>query len=215
MNVRIAVLAGMVAGAGWVMTLARPAAADETGTPAIKVAVCDPITVLNKIQEGKDVMAKWKQDGETLQNQATVKKGQLQTESDEIKLLLPTSDEYQKKIEKFTEDQADTQAWFQAAQVDMARKQREEEKKLFSEILKTVGDVAKEQGINLVINAAHADFPELDKLDANAFVQTILLHTSLYSDVSLDITDKVIIAMDKTYSASPAPTPAPIPAPSH
>jgi short-subunit dehydrogenase involved in D-alanine esterification of teichoic acids len=97
----------------------------------------------------------------------------------------------------------------------MARKQREEEKKLFSEILKTVGDVAKEQGINLVINAAHADFPELDKLDANAFVQTILLHTSLYSDVSLDITDKVIIAMDKTYSASPAPTPAPIPAPSH
>jgi len=35
MNVRIAVLAGMVAGAGWVMTLARPAAADETGTPAI------------------------------------------------------------------------------------------------------------------------------------------------------------------------------------
>jgi Skp family chaperone for outer membrane proteins len=139
----------------------------------------------------------------------------LQTESDEIKLLLPTSDEYQKKIEKFTEDQADTQAWFQAAQVNMARKQREEEKKLFSEILKTVGDVAKEQGINLVINAAHADFPELDKLDANAFVQTILLHTSLYSDVSLDITDKVIIAMDKTYSASPAPTPAPIPAPSH
>ena len=213
MNARIAVLAGMVAGAVWLTTLARPAAADESGAPGVKVGVCDPITVLNKIQEGKDVMAKWKQDGETLTNEANVKKGQLQTEQDEIKLLLPTSDEYEKKIEEFTQHQADTQAWYQAKQVNMARKQREEEKKLFSEILKSVGDVAKEQGITLVINGAHADFPELDKLDANAFVQTILLHTSLYSDVSLDITDKVIIAMDKTYSASPAPTPAP--APSH
>ena len=88
MNVRIAVLAGVVVGAAWMLMLARPAAADENA-PAIKIAVCDPISVLNKIQEGKDVMAKWKQDGETLQNQANVKKGQLQTESDEIKLLLP------------------------------------------------------------------------------------------------------------------------------
>ena len=210
MNVRIAVLAGMVAGAAWLLTSATPAAADETNGPAIKVAICDPLAVLNKIQEGKDVMAKWKQDQETLNNQANVKKSQLDTERDEIKLLLPTSEEYQKKIEKFTEDQANTQAWFQATQVNMARTQREEEKKLFTEILKTISDVAKEQGIALVINGAHADFPELDKLDANAFIQTILLHTSLYSDVSLDITDKVIIAMDKAYSATPA-----APAPSH
>ena len=212
MNVRIAVMAGMVACAAWLLTLARPAAADEAGAPPIKVAVCDPITVLTKIQEGKDVMAKWKQDLETLQNQANVKQAQLQTEGDEIKLLLPTSDEYQAKIEKFTQDQANTQAWVQAAKFNMARKQREEQKKLFAEVLKSVADVAKEQGITLVINSAHAEFPEIDKQpDPNAFFQTILMHSSLYSDVSLDITDKVIIAMDKTYSATPAPAPAPSP----
>lgn len=212
MNVRNVLLA-MVVGAAGMMMSARPAAADDAGATPIKLAVCDPISVLNKIQEGKDVMAKWKQDGETLQNQAKVKKDQLDTEGEEIKLLLPTSDEYQNRIEKFTEDQADTQAWFQAAQVNMARKQREEEKVLFNKILDTISEVAKDQGLTLVINGAHADFPELDKLDANAFVQTILLHTSLYNDPGLDITDKVIIAMDKKYSATPAPEPAP--APSH
>jgi len=178
------------------------ATADDAIPATAKIAVCNPIKVLNQIQEGKDAMAKWKQDGETLTNQATVKKGQLQTEQDEIKLLLPTSDEFEKKVEKFTEDQADTQAWFQSAQMNMARKQRQEEKALFDKILKTVGDLAQAQAITVVVNGAYADFPDVEHMDANAFVQTILLHTSLYVDPKLDITQQVIIAMDKAYSTS-------------
>ncbi len=211
MNVRSAVLAGMVAGAVSLLVLARPAGADDVAAQApLKVAVCNPISVLNKIQEGKDVMAKWKQDEETLNNEAQAKKDQLTTEASEIKLLLPTSDEYQKKIEQLTDDQANTQAWFQAKQVNMLRTQREEQKKLFAEILKAVSDVAKDQGLTLVLNSAHAEFPELDKMDANAFVQTILEHGTLYQadNPSLDITDKVIIEMDKAYSAPAAPAPS-------
>lgn len=204
MNLRIMAIAGVTLAAISVLSWTRPAAADDTTAPA-KIGICDPIKVLNQIQEGKDAMAKWKQDGDTLTNQAAVKKGQLQTESDEIKLLLPTSDEFQKKVDKFTEDQADTQAWFQAAQVNMARKQRQEEKQLFDKILKTIADVAQGQGISVVLNGAHAEFPEIDKMDANAFVQTILLHTTLFTDIKdtkLDITEQVIIAMDKAYSTS-------------
>ena len=106
------------------------------------------------------------------------------------------------KVETFIQHQADAQAWLQAAQMNMARKQRTEEKTMFDKILKTIGDLAQAQGISLVVNGAHADFPELDKMDANAFVQTILLHTALYSDTKLDITQQVIIAMDKAYSTS-------------
>jgi Skp family chaperone for outer membrane proteins len=216
MKVREALLA-VVAGAAGIMMCAGVGLADDAAAPPLKLGVCDPVTVLNKIQEGKDVMAKWKADGETLQNEANVKKGQLQTEADEIKLLLPTSKEYEDKVEKFTEDQADSQAWLQAQQVNMMRKQREEEKALFDKILDAVSDVAKDQGLTIVINGGHADFPELDKLDANAFLQTILLHTSLYSDPALDITDKVVIEMDKKYSTGGTgdATPAPAPEPSH
>lgn len=202
MNSRITAWAGVVLGAMSLTMWAGRATADDAIPATAKIAVCNPIKVLNQIQEGKDAMAKWKQDGETLTNQATVKKGQLQTEQDEIKLLLPTSDEFEKKVEKFTEDQADTQAWFQSAQMNMARKQRQEEKALFDKILKTVGDLAQAQAITVVVNGAYADFPDVEHMDANAFVQTILLHTSLYVDPKLDITQQVIIAMDKAYSTS-------------
>ncbi|MGD0462763.1 MAG: OmpH family outer membrane protein [Tepidisphaeraceae bacterium] len=199
--------ARMAWGAGVVLTMASllswtmSARADDM--PAVKLAVCDPIKILTQMQEYKDVMAKMKQDGDTLNNQVQVKKGQLQTEQDEIKLLLPTSDEFEKKIEKLTEDSADVQAWMQAMQLNFARKQRIANKQLFDKVLKGIGDVAQAQGITLVMNCAHPDFPaDSDKMDMNAFFQTVLLHTSLFNDPKLDITQQVIIAMDKTYSTS-------------
>jgi Skp family chaperone for outer membrane proteins len=191
---------GVVVMVASLLSWAMPARADDM--PVLKMGVCDPIKVLTQIQEYKDVMAKLKQDGDTLNNQVQVKKGQLQTEQDEIKLLLPSSDEFEKKIEKLTEDNADTQAWMQAMQVNFARKQRLADKGLFDKVLKAIGDVAQAQGITLVMNCAHPDFPDSDKMDLNAFFQMVLLHTSLYNDPKLDITQQVIIAMDKTYSTS-------------
>ncbi len=201
MNVRISAWAGLILGTMSLLAWARPAAADDA-SGSVKIAVCDPIKVLNQIQEGKDSMAKWKQEGDSLTDQATAKKSQLQSEQDALKLILPTSDDYETKVETFIQHQADAQAWLQAAQMNMARKQRTEEKTMFDKILKTIGDLAQAQGLSVVINGAHADFPELDKMDANAFVQTILLHTALYSDTKLDITQQVIIAMDKAYSTN-------------
>lgn len=201
MNVRISAWAGLILGTMSLLAWARPAAADDA-SGSVKIAVCDPIKVLNQIQEGKDSMAKWKQEGDSLTDQATAKKSQLQSEQDALELILPTSDDYETKVETFIQHQADAQAWLQAAQMNMARKQRTEEKTMFDKILKTIGDLAQAQGLSVVINGAHADFPELDKMDANAFVQTILLHTALYSDTKLDITQQVIIAMDKAYSTN-------------
>jgi Skp family chaperone for outer membrane proteins len=201
MNVRISAWVGLILGTMSLLMWTRPVTADDASA-GVKIAVCDPIKVLNQIQEGKDAMAKWKEEGDSLTDKATAKKSQLQSEQDALKLILPTSDDYETQVETFIQHQADAQAWLQAAQMNMARKQRTEEKTMFDKILKTISDLAQAQGLSLVVNGAHADFPELDKMDANAFVQTILLHTALYSDTKLDITQQVIIAMDKAYSTS-------------
>ena len=73
---------------------------------------------------------------------------------------------------------------------------------MFDKVLKGVADVVKEQGFTLVINSAQPDFPEPDRMDANAFFNTIFLHSCLFHDPNMDITEKVVIAMDKTYSTS-------------
>jgi Skp family chaperone for outer membrane proteins len=179
--------------------------ADDATAPPLKIASCNPLMVFSQIQEGKDLAGEWKQQSDTLTSEATAKKAELESKEAELKLLLPTSSEYEKKVEDLTTLQADDQAWLQAQQVNTARQQREQEQTIFDKILKAINDVAQAQGVTLVINGAHADFPPLDHLDANAFIQTILLHTVLYGDPKLDITQQVIVAMDKAYSATPAP----------
>jgi len=203
MNSRISAWAGLILGAASLLIWTRPAAADDSGIPATaKLAVCDPIKVFSDCMEGKDFQAKWKQEEETLTNQAAAKKSELQNEADELKLIKQGSDEFETKVEKFTDDQSETQAWAQSAQMNMARKQRLEQKALIEKILSKIGDIAKGQGVMVVMNSAQPDFPEIDKMDPNAFYQTILMHTALFADPSLDITQKVIIAMDQAYSTS-------------
>ena len=202
MNLRKAVVTGLAMGLVWTLVPMGAARADDAAAaPAapVKVAVCDPLKVLGTILEGKDDSTRWKQEQTDLQAQAQAKKDALTQEADEIKVLKQDSPEYETRIEKFNSDQADAQAWLQSSQVNLARKQHAEQKVLFQKIVDAIGAVAKQQGITLVLNASHPEFPDLDKMDANAFVETIMLHICLYSETTPDITQDVEIHMDQAY----------------
>jgi Skp family chaperone for outer membrane proteins len=195
----MAVVVGMVCGLASMLLPARSAMAQ---TPT-KVAVCDPLKVLGQILEGKDASGRWKAAGDTLNQQAQAKQEQLKSEEESVKLIMPGSADYDQRIEKLTEDEADAQAWLNAAKANFARKQRGEQKELFSKIEDAIKQVATQQGISLVINASHPDFPDVERMDANAYIQTIMLHICLFNDDKLDITSDVVIAMDKAYKANP------------
>src|SRR5580704_8748745 len=107
MNSRMAVMAGMIVGLAGLLMPAGLARADDTTMPPAKVAVCDPLKVLGQILEGKDASARWKAEGDSLNAQAQQKKDQLQAEADALKLIMPGSDEYESKVDKLTQDQAD------------------------------------------------------------------------------------------------------------
>jgi len=207
MNSRIGLAAKVTIVAISLMFGAGASRADDTSGVALKVAVCNPINgIFTQIQEGKDIQAQWKQLADTLNTQATAKQRELDNKADELKLLLPTSPEYEKKVEDLTVLKADDQAWLQAQQINLMRQQREEEQQIFDKILKTINDVAQAQGITLVLNSAHPDFPAMDNPNQNAsamFFQTIMMHTVLYADPKLDITQQVIVAMDKAYTSNP------------
>jgi Skp family chaperone for outer membrane proteins len=202
MNLRKAVVTGLAMGVVWALMPAGMARADDAGaapSATVKVAVCDPLKVLGTILEGKDDSTRWKQEQTDLQAQAQQRKDSLTAEADGIKVLKQDSPEFEDRIEKFNEDQANAQAWLQSSQVNLARKQHSEQKVLFQKILDAIASVAKTEGVTLVLNASHPEFPDLDKMDANAFVETIMLHVCLYSETTPDITQDVEIYMDKGY----------------
>jgi Skp family chaperone for outer membrane proteins len=199
MNSRLAVVAGMVCGLASMLMPARSAFAQTT---PVKVAVCDPLKVLGQILEGKDASGQWKAAGDTLNQEAQSKQETLKSEEESVKLIMPGSADYDTRIEKLTDDEADAQAWLNAKKANLARKQRSEQKQLFAKIQDAIKQVATEQGVSLVINASHPEFPDIEKMDANAYIETIMLHVCLYADDHLDITSDVVIAMDKNYKAS-------------
>jgi Skp family chaperone for outer membrane proteins len=202
MNSRMAVVAGMVCGVAWLLMPARSAMAQM---PPVKIAVCDPLKILGQILEGKDASGRWKVAGDSLNAQAQQKQDQLKSEEESVKLIMPGSADYDTRIEKLTEDEADAQAWLNAAKANLARRQRNEQKQLFAKIQDAIKQVAAAQGITMVINASHPEFPDVEKMDANAFIETIMLHVCLYADDRVDITQDVAIALDKAYKAGPPP----------
>lgn len=201
MKVRFGLFAALAALAMVLAVHARPARADDN-TPPLKIAVCDPTKVLPEIQEGKDLIAQVKQDGDTFQAQVKQKNDELQSLQDKLKLMLVTSPEYQADFDQLIEKQADAQAWAQAQKVILARKERAQEQAMFDKILKTIADVAQAKACTLVMNSAQPQFPDVDHMDPQAFFNTIMQHTCLYSDQRLDITQDVIMSMDRTYSTT-------------
>jgi Skp family chaperone for outer membrane proteins len=206
MKARFGFFAALAVVAAVLAVHARSAVADDN-MPPLKVAVCDPTKILPEIQEGKDLMAQVKQDQDTLQAQAKQKQDDLQSMSDKLKLMLVTSAEYQTDFDNLIEAQANAQAWLQANKVILARKERSEEQAMFDKILKAIAQVAQQKGCTLVVNSGQPPFPDVDHMDAQAFFNTVMEHTCLYSDQALDITQDVIIAMDKSYTATPTTNP--------
>jgi Skp family chaperone for outer membrane proteins len=107
-------------------------------------------------------------------------------------------------MDSLTKASVDYQAWLQSNELILQRKDRAQMKALFEKILGAVNQVAQAKGVSLVMNSAHPDFPDTERLDdkafASAFYQVIMMHMSLYADPKLDITEDVVIAMDKAYT---------------
>jgi len=68
-------------------------------------------------------------------------------------------------------------------------------KKLYEDILRETGEVAKQKGLDMVFEKDEIDLPALS---INEIVLTISTHKLLYSGGCLDITDEIIARLDAT-----------------
>jgi Skp family chaperone for outer membrane proteins len=88
---------------------------------------------------------------------------------------------------------------------------------LFDKIRLTIGQIAEERKIDLVVADQGADLTpdELEKLSADQVNQMLHAHNVLYTSKTLDITDDVIARLNAAYKGSTPPaaptTPAPAP----
>jgi len=198
------------------MAVSPAARADD-----IKIAVCNPMKVLQSMQEFKDLEAKTKADTQQISAQLTAKKDAIKTMQDSLNLLLPDSPQYAQQNEDLLKASIDYKNTVDLANQHMMRQQKLHVKALFDKIQDESGKIAQAKGYTMVISSHQPDVENLDNIDLqNLATALVIQRVVLYSDPKLDITQDVLVALDKDYNAAgsggtvPAPT-APPPSSGH
>jgi Skp family chaperone for outer membrane proteins len=177
-----------------------PARADDV---VLKIAICNPLKIATQLQEYKDMVEKVKADSTNLEAQLEQRKEKIKSMGDELKLLLPDSPQYAEKNNDLIQYQIETEVWTKMQQIDQTRKQKTNTKALFDKIQATIAQIAKDRGFTLVLADHSADIPDnLDDITPEQLNNLLIERTVLFEDSRLDITQDVVIALDKAYTAS-------------
>lgn len=110
-----------------------------------------------------------------------------------LKTLRPGSSDYSALMKEVFEKQAKLQAQQEYFKQQMAFKEQAVIEQLFKDLLKATGVVAKERGLDLVLERSE---PELPASGGNELTLTISTHKVLYSGGCEDITDAVMARLD-------------------
>jgi Skp family chaperone for outer membrane proteins len=180
---------------------ASTARADDA--PALKIAICNPVKVATQIQEYKDLNEKLKSEKTALDVEMGQRKEKIKSMQDELKLLVPDSVPFGDKNKALLQYSIETEVWAKMQEMDLSRTQKNMTKSIFDKIAKTVAQLAKDRAITLVLADKTPDIPDdLDNVPAETLTMALLQKSVLYSDPKYDITQDVVIAMDKAYNAS-------------
>lgn len=183
----------------------------QSAQPA-KIAVADTGMIFRQMQETKDLTVQFN-------NQTRSLKATAQQRQTDIENLRNTRDQFKADSSQWTDANekllkaaVEDQSWLQLSQIDLARKQKLRTKQVFDKIQAECAAVAKQMGYDIVIAK---QMPELmnsledPKVSVNEFLSQMAQYNVLYAAPSVDITDKVIAALDANYRSSGAAAPAP------
>ena len=198
----------LVTAAAALLFCAVPALAQQ------KIAIANPIKILNELQETKDI------NGAMTQEQTTFK-GDLAKKEEELKgiqgardQLKPDAPQWAEKNNELVQKKAMAEAWAQNAQLDMRRRFRDQAKRMQGKIDVAINTIAKNKKIDIVVADQKPEVTDqmLDGMNPQQIMGVLFGRNVLYADNALDITQEVIAELDKVYK-SPAPAAAPTPKP--
>jgi len=119
---------------------------------------------------------------------------EIEAERAGLKALREVSDDYMASMKEILEKQARLQSQQEFYKLRGEYKEKRWTEGLYKDILRATGEVAKQRGLDLVLEK---DEVELPAPSANELMLTIRTHKLLYSGGCLDITDEVMARVDE------------------
>lgn len=197
MNTRLVTTAALVLG----LLAAVPALA-QTATPT-KVGAVNLIKVINSMQEFKDMNTKLEADANSLKTLTDTHQADLANLQQQMRNgPKPGTSQYDELVQNFDKKRVEYEIDLQEKKLELARTRTRQLRSVYTEIAATVGDLAKQKGLDLVINSINPDFPDnSDELTPEQMQTLINQHNVLFVSGSIDITSEAITALDAKYKA--------------
>jgi Skp family chaperone for outer membrane proteins len=192
------------------LVTAAPSMAQSQPT---KVGVVNMGKVFNTMQETKDIKTQLEASQSQLNATVNAHKADLEKmRSDLQNGPKPDTQQYDDLAGQFERKTVEYDNEIKLKQIDIARSQSKQLKAIFDKIEATVGDVAKEKQLDLVITMVKPEFPaNVRDLNPDAISQLINQRNVMYVNDKIDITSDVITRLDAKYKSggsTPAPPPA-------
>ncbi|MGC4031080.1 MAG: OmpH family outer membrane protein [Tepidisphaeraceae bacterium] len=168
-----------------------------------KVAIANPIKILNDLAETKDVNKAMEGEQATLKAQAGERDASLKKIQEQRDLLKSDSPQWADLNKQLVSQRAEATAWYQQAQLELQRKFREQAKRMHAKISAAVAEIAKAEGYDVVIAEQKPEVSDqqMEQMNPQQILGYLFGRPLLYNSDAVDLTQKTIAKLDAAYKA--------------
>jgi Skp family chaperone for outer membrane proteins len=181
---------------GLIPTLSR---AQDAG--ATRIATANPAKIFVNMAERKELMTKLESERTGLAADEKSRLDALKSLEQERKNLQPGTPQYESKSAEIVQKTIELQTWREVQKAELQRQQKLQMKTLYDKIQKAVQTLAATENYDMVLAEQSPEFPEdLDAITVENLRNIINSRNVLYAKRGVDISDRVINALDAAYA---------------
>lgn len=202
-----AIAVGVVGAAGLAGAQPVPPASNQP----LKIVVANPSKIFNEMAETKALQTRMKQEQDRFAQTVQEKAGALKQLKESRDALNPSHPQYEELNNQLMKASMEYKVWGESQKMMAEHTQKKQMKALFEKITAAIGEVAKRDGIDVVIANNSEQLPtdqELEGMDIRALRAMILQKDVLYTTDRADISTAVITLLDARYKAAGGATAA-------
>lgn len=181
---------------------ALPALAQDGTT---KVATCNVLKVMEMMQERKAFDAEMSKRRQTLNNEANRRQNDIKVLEKERDDLNPESSLYEEKNEQLLKLVVESEVYMRTRAAQLQRWEKTRWRDMDKKVREAAKEVAAAKGIDLVLAERKAELTSFDNLTPDQVKIALAQNDVVASSPKADITNDVLLAVDKKYVSSAAP----------
>ena len=168
---------------------------------AVRIGVANPSKILQQMQETQEKNKAMQAEQVTLNAEEKKRLEEIKDLGEQReKFSKKGTPEYNEKSNQILAKRVDLQVWGELKKAELTRRHKEDIKALFGKIQQTIGQVAQEKKIDLVITDFGVDLPEdTDTVTPENLHAMIGQKNILYTNKGVDISAEVTARLDAAY----------------